>query len=109
MVVIKLLPNQFKSLCKVHKGLIRKYEGPFPILERVGKAAYRVQLLPKLKIHNVFHVNMLKPFHLDEEDPERGKSKRAPTGVVTEYDKQLEATLAHRGLAEGESQVILST
>lgn len=39
MVLIKLLPNPFKSLRKVHKGLIRKYEGPFLIVEKVGKAA----------------------------------------------------------------------
>ncbi|KAK3037096.1 hypothetical protein RJ639_029938 [Escallonia herrerae] len=34
MVMLKLLPQQFKSLRKVHKGLIGRYEGPFPIMER---------------------------------------------------------------------------
>ncbi|KAK3041752.1 hypothetical protein RJ639_000676 [Escallonia herrerae] len=29
MVMLKLLPQQFKSFRKVHKWLIRKYEGPF--------------------------------------------------------------------------------
>ncbi|KAK3029769.1 hypothetical protein RJ639_038891 [Escallonia herrerae] len=38
MVMLKLLPQQFKSFRKVHKGLIRKYEGPFPILAKVGKS-----------------------------------------------------------------------
>ena len=33
LVLIKLLPQQFKSLRKVHNGLVRRYEGPFPILE----------------------------------------------------------------------------
>lgn len=93
-MLIKLLPNQFKSLRKMHKRLIRKYKDPFPILERVGKAAYRMQLPPKLKIHNIFHVSMLKPFHQDEEDLEL--SKKAPIGVVTEYNKKVEAILAHR-------------
>ncbi|GJZ92010.1 putative nucleotidyltransferase, ribonuclease H [Tanacetum coccineum] len=55
-VMVKLLPQQFKSLRKVHNGLIRRYEGPFPMIGRVGMISYRVQLPPKLKIHPVFHV-----------------------------------------------------
>nr|GEW43303.1 hypothetical protein [Tanacetum cinerariifolium] len=50
-VTVKLLPQQFKSLRKVHKGLIRRYKGPFPVIGRVGNVSYRVQLPPKLKIH----------------------------------------------------------
>lgn len=41
--MVKLLLNQFKSLQKVHKGLVKKYEGLFPIIERVGKATNKVQ------------------------------------------------------------------
>ncbi|GJW22906.1 putative nucleotidyltransferase, ribonuclease H [Tanacetum coccineum] len=95
-VMVKLLPQQFKSLRKVHKGLIRRYEGPFPVIGRVGKVSYRVQLPPKLKIHLVFHVSFLKPYHGDEEDPERGVSKRAPTAVVTSYDREVEEILSDR-------------
>ncbi|GKB46820.1 putative nucleotidyltransferase, ribonuclease H, partial [Tanacetum coccineum] len=95
-VMVKLLPQQFKSLRKVHKGLIRRYEGPFPVIGRVGKVSYRVQLPPKLKIHPVFHVSFLKPYHGDEEDPERGVSKRAPTAVVTSYDREVEEILSDR-------------
>ncbi|KAK3037385.1 hypothetical protein RJ639_030483 [Escallonia herrerae] len=57
MVMLKLLRQQFKSFRKVHKGLIRKYEGPFPIVAKIGKASYQLELPPKLKIHPVFHVN----------------------------------------------------
>ena len=95
-VMVKLLPQQFKSLRKVHKGLIRRYEGPFPVIGRVGKVSYRLQLPPKLKIHPVFHVSFLKPYHGDEEDPERGVSKRAPTAVVTSYDREVEEILSDR-------------
>ncbi|KAK3005238.1 hypothetical protein RJ639_016158 [Escallonia herrerae] len=55
MVMLKLLPQQFKSFRKVHNGLIRKYEGPFPIVAKVGKVSYRLELPSKLKIHPVFH------------------------------------------------------
>ncbi|KAK3027656.1 hypothetical protein RJ639_040619, partial [Escallonia herrerae] len=60
MVMLKLLPQQFKSFRKVHKGLIRKYEGPFPIVAKVGKVSYRLELPPKLKIHPVFHASVVK-------------------------------------------------
>nr|GEU95089.1 hypothetical protein CTI12_AA187700 [Tanacetum cinerariifolium] len=36
-VMVKLLPQQFKLIRKVHKGLILSYEGPFSVIGRVGK------------------------------------------------------------------------
>ncbi|RVW20132.1 hypothetical protein CK203_114229 [Vitis vinifera] len=50
MVLVKLLPQQFKSLRPVHKGLVRRYEGPFPILGKVGKVSYRVELPPRTRL-----------------------------------------------------------
>ncbi|GKC86426.1 putative nucleotidyltransferase, ribonuclease H [Tanacetum coccineum] len=73
-----------------------RYKGPFPVIERVGKVSYRVQLPSKLKIHPVFHVSFLKPYHGDEDDPKRGVSKRAPTAVVTSYDREVEESLSDR-------------
>nr|GEW18465.1 hypothetical protein CTI12_AA187700 [Tanacetum cinerariifolium] len=95
-VMVKLFSQQFKSLRKVHKGLIRRYEGPFSVIGRVGKVSYRVQLPPKLKIYPVFHVSFLKPYHGDEEDQGRGVSKQAPTPVVTSYDREVEEILSDR-------------
>ena len=40
-----------------------QYIGLYEILERVGKAAYRLALPPNLAlVHNVFHVSMLKKY-----------------------------------------------
>ncbi|KGN54394.2 hypothetical protein Csa_018899 [Cucumis sativus] len=80
----------------VHKGLIRRYEGPFSTIERVGKAAYRLELPPGLKIHNVFHMSMLKPFYEDKEDPSRGESSRAPTGMISDFNRKIKEILAER-------------
>ncbi|PON58022.1 hypothetical protein PanWU01x14_169530, partial [Parasponia andersonii] len=96
LVLVKLLPQQFKTLRKVHKGLVRKYESPFSVLKRVSKVSYKLQLPAKLKIFPVFHVSMLIPYHGDERDPSRDKSKRAPTAVVTSFDKEVECILADR-------------
>lgn len=60
LVLVKLLPKAFKS---VHKGLVRRYEGPLPITKRVGKVSYQLLLPSKLRIHPVFHVSLLKPYH----------------------------------------------
>lgn len=84
---------QYKN---VHKGLICRYEGPFRVLQRVGKVAYKLELPPKLKVRPVFHVSMLKHFQIDEEDPDRGESYRAPLGAKTSYDREVKSILADR-------------
>ena len=43
-----------------------RFVGPFEILKRIGKVAYKLALLPTLAgVHNVFHVSMLRKYILD--------------------------------------------
>jgi hypothetical protein len=39
-----------------------RFYGPFKILERIHQVSYRLQLLAKVKIHDVFHASLLKKF-----------------------------------------------
>nr|GMD76747.1 Transposon Tf2-2 polyprotein [Ipomoea batatas] len=96
LVLIKFLPQQFKAFRGLHKGLVRKYEGPFPIIGKVGNVSYRLDLPSSLKIHPVFHVSMLKPYHKDMEDPNRGISERAPPVVTKSFDRDIEEVLASK-------------
>jgi hypothetical protein len=61
MVYLKLQPYRHTSL-SIHKSLKlhSKYYGPFRILERIGKVAYKLLLPEGCQLHPVFHVSQLK-------------------------------------------------
>jgi hypothetical protein len=59
------------------KKLDHKRLGPFKIIEKIGKSAYRLDLPNTLKIHDVFHVSLLEPFY------ESGIEGRSPP-IVSE-------------------------
>ncbi|GJU86613.1 putative reverse transcriptase domain-containing protein [Tanacetum coccineum] len=79
---LKRKPIEFqvgdKVMLKVSpwKGVLRfgkrgklnpRYVGPFKVLEKVGKVAYKLELPEELsRVHNTFHVSNLKKFHADE-------------------------------------------
>lgn len=46
--------------------LALRFVGPFKILQRVGKLAYKLELPPNLaNVHPVFHVSMLRKYEPD--------------------------------------------
>ena len=64
--------------------LAPRYVGPFPITERCGLVAYRVELPPHLSaVHNIFHVSQLR------------KCLRVPTDVVEMEKLQFEPDLVY--------------
>ncbi|MCO5552666.1 hypothetical protein L7F22_006182 [Adiantum nelumboides] len=49
-----------------YKKLSPRYCGPYEIIKCIGTQAYKLKLPTHLKIHDVFHVSLLKPYILSE-------------------------------------------
>lgn len=60
-VYLKMQPFRQNTIAKgrTHK-LSPRYAGPFQVIERIGPVAYKLRLPVQAKIHNVFHVVLLK-------------------------------------------------
>jgi hypothetical protein len=65
--------------------LAPRYIGPFPILEKCGPVAYKLELPPSLVgVHDIFHMSQLK------------KCLKAPMDIVLPEVTLLEADLTYR-------------
>jgi hypothetical protein len=60
-VYLKVSPMRGLCCFKVRGKLALRFIGPFKILEKRGKVAYQLELLPQLSnMHDVLHVSQLK-------------------------------------------------
>ena len=61
-VFVKVKPRKISFKSWICAKLAPMYCGPFEILSRVGPVAYQLAFHPNLKIHNVFHISILKKY-----------------------------------------------
>lgn len=63
MVLLSTRNIRLKKSDDMAKKLMPKWIGPLKVLDCVGPVAVRLELPPHLKMHNVFHVSLVKPYH----------------------------------------------
>ncbi|XP_027171618.1 uncharacterized protein LOC113771207 [Coffea eugenioides] len=65
-VFLKITPLKASLMVGREKKLQLKFVGPYKIHQCVGNVAYKLELPSSLsRIHNLFHVSMLKKYHPD--------------------------------------------
>ena len=64
------------------RKLAERYCGPMKILEVISPCVYKLELPPSLKIHPIFHVSKLRPYHEDHGQFARPECVRPPPMMV---------------------------
>lgn len=74
------------------KKLLPRYIGPFPVTRVISPVAYKLLLPTHMRMHDVFHVSLLKPYKTD------GSVQPPPPPEIIdgELEYEVEAVLAHR-------------
>ena len=72
------------------RKLLPKRYGPFKITERIGQVAYRLELPSSMRIHNVFHVDLLLPYK-ETEAYGQAYSRPAPDLIEGEEEYEVES------------------
>jgi hypothetical protein len=86
--------RNLKVKTRTRKLSPRRY-GPFEVIKQVSPVTYRIKLPPSMKIHSVFHVDLLIPFHeTDAYGP--AHSQPPPVLVDGEEEYEVEEILDHR-------------
>ena len=63
---LRVKPKKRKLRTWLYAKLALIYVGPFEILSRIVPVAYQLDLPPYIRIHDVFHIYLLKKYVVDQ-------------------------------------------
>ena len=66
MVFLRVRPKRSSLSLGKFKKLSARYCGPYVITKKINDQAYELLLPPDVKVHNVFHISLLKKYVPDE-------------------------------------------
>ena len=101
-----LLSSKTLHLAGLHQ-LSPPFIGPFPIIQVISPLTYRLLLPSHFQIHNVFHVDLLKPYNF----PLPGQQSAIPPAPLvadTEPEWEVEALLQAKGPSTSRRSFLLS-
>ena len=62
MVFLRVKPKRSSLSLGKYKKLSARYCGPYSITKRINNQAYKLLLPAHIKVHNVFHISLLKKY-----------------------------------------------
>ena len=101
--------KKMKGKERLYPKLSMRYYGPFQVMERINDVAYRLQLPDHWKIHNAFHVSLLRPFNgdvpedlTDEQQPEVEELDEIliPEQIVAHKERKVRGKVSRRYLVK---------
>ena len=76
--------NLHISKTNLTRKLLPRFIGPFKVLNKIGSQAYELELPPSMRMRDVFHVSLLKPYH------EEGAYQPPPVTILLDGEEEFE-------------------
>ena len=85
------------------KKLLPRYIGPLTVIEKINEVAFKLDLPKKLRMHNVFHVSLLRPY-IEGKHP---RSPPIPEILKGEFEYTVDQIIKHSLVPDGKKKPAL--
>ena len=101
--------KKMKGRERLFPKLSMRYYGPLQVIEKMSEVSYRLQLPDSWRIHNAFHVSLLRPFvgevpteMVDEPQPEVEELDKVliPEQIVAHKERKVRGKVMRRYLVK---------